>query len=170
MGLDRHLFIIGMPGSGKSSLGKRVAKETGLPYADTDLIVAAAGGGTVNDFYARYGDEMFCRAETNALIALTHSRPTIVSTGGASVVNPINRQIMRCWGRIVMIDRPIEDILSDIKLDRRPTLRDGGLSEVERIYRERIDLYRKTADLIIRNIHGYQSAMLALICMIKEHM
>ena len=47
---DRHIFLIGMQGCGKSSLGKRVARETGIPFADTDAIVARSAGGTVNDF------------------------------------------------------------------------------------------------------------------------
>ena len=46
---DRHIFLIGMQGCGKSSLGKRVARETGMPFADTDAIVARSIGGTVND-------------------------------------------------------------------------------------------------------------------------
>ena len=61
---DRHIFLIGMQGCGKSSLGKRVARETGIPFADTDAIVAQSIGGTVNDFFAQYGEEQFRRAET----------------------------------------------------------------------------------------------------------
>ena len=58
---DRHIFLIGMQGCGKSSLGKRVARETGIPFADTDAIVARSIGGTVNDFFAQYGEEQFRR-------------------------------------------------------------------------------------------------------------
>ena len=60
--LDRHLFLIGMQGCGKSSLGKRVARETGLPFADTDALVAQSAGSTVNEFFERYGEEAFRRA------------------------------------------------------------------------------------------------------------
>ena len=156
---DRHIFLIGMQGCGKSSLGKRVARETGLPFADTDAIVAASGGGTVNDFFARYGEDVFRRAETGALVELTRARPMIISTGGGSIMNPENRHIMRSWGSIVLIDRPLEDILSDIKLDRRPDLRDGGLAEVERVYREQIPVYRSLAAITVRNDRGYQMAV-----------
>ena len=68
---DRHIFLIGMQGCGKSSLGKRVARETGIPFADTDAIVAQSIRGTVNDFFALYGEEKFRRAETGALALLT---------------------------------------------------------------------------------------------------
>ena len=167
---DRHIFLIGMQGCGKSSLGKRVARETGIPFADTDAIVAQSAGGTVNDFFAQYGEETFRRAETNALALLTRARPMIISTGGGTVMNPENRHIMRSWGTIVLIDRPLEDILSDIKLDRRPTLRDGGLAEVERVYHERLPIYRDLADITLRNDQGYHMAVYILTRLVRERL
>ena len=165
---DRHIFLIGMQGCGKSSLGKRVARETGLSFADTDAMVAGSAGGTVNDFFARYGEETFRRAETGALVKLTRMSPMMISTGGGTVMNPENRHIMRSWGTIVLIDRPLEEILTDIKLDRRPTLREGGLSEVERVYRERIPVYRQLADITLRNDQGYHMAVYTLCRLVRE--
>ncbi len=165
---DRHIFLIGMQGCGKSSLGKRVARETGLSFRDTDAMVAASAGCTVNEFFEKYGEETFRRAETGALSLLTRERPMIISTGGGTIMNPVNRHIMRAWGAIVLIDRPLEEILSDIKLDRRPTLRDGGLAEVERVYNERIGVYRSLADITVRNDQGYHMAVYTLTRLIRE--
>ena len=165
---DRHIFLIGMQGCGKSSLGKRVARETGLSFMDTDAMVAASAGCTVNEFFEKYGEETFRRAETGALSLLTRERPMIISTGGGTIMNPVNRHIMRAWGAIVLIDRPLEEILSDIKLDRRPTLRDGGLAEVERVYNERICVYRSLADITVRNDQGYHMAVYTLTRLIRE--
>lgn len=165
---DRHIFLIGMQGCGKSSLGKRVARETGLSFMDTDAMVAASAGCTVNEFFEKYGEETFRRAETGALSLLTRERPMIISTGGGTIMNPVNRHIMRAWGVIVLIDRPLEEILSDIKLDRRPTLRDGGLAEVERVYNERIGVYRSLADITVRNDQGYHMAVYTLTRLIRE--
>lgn len=165
---DRHIFLIGMQGCGKSSLGKRVARETGLSFMDTDAMVAASAGCTVNEFFEKYGEETFRRAETGALSLLTRERPMIISTGGGTIMNSVNRHIMRAWGAIVLIDRPLEEILSDIKLDRRPTLRDGGLAEVERVYNERIGIYRDLADITVRNDQGYHMAVYTLTRLIRE--
>ena len=165
---DRHIFLIGMQGCGKSSLGKRVARETGIPFADTDALVAQSAGCTVNEFFERYGENTFRRAETNALAVLTRAKPMIISTGGGTVMNPENRHIMRAWGRIVWIDRPLEEILSDIKLDRRPTLRDGGLAEVERVYHERMPVYMDLADITVRNNQGYHMAVYMLSRLVQE--
>ena len=85
-------------------------------------------------------------------------------------MNPVNRHIMRTWGTIVFIDRPLEDILGDIKLDRRPTLRDGGLAEVERVYRERIPVYRDLADITLRNDQGYHMAVYILTRLVRERL
>ena len=166
--LDRHIFLIGMQGCGKSSLGKRVARETGLSFADTDAMVAGSAGGTVNDFFAQYGEETFRKAETGALALLTRARPMMISTGGGTVMNPVNRHIMRSWGTIVLIDRPLEEILTDLKLDRRPTLRDGGRTEVDRVYNERIQLYRDLADIVVRNDQGYHMAVYTLSRLVRE--
>ena len=167
---DRHIFLIGMQGCGKSSLGKRVARETGLSFMDTDAMVAASAGCTVNEFFEKYGEETFRRAETGALSLLTRERPMIISTGGGTIMNPVNRHIMRTWGTIVLIDRPLEDILSDIKLDRRPTLRDGGLAEVERVYHERLPIYRELADITLRNDQGYHMAVYILTRLVRERL
>ena len=166
--LDRHIFLIGMQGCGKSSLGKRVARETGLSFMDTDAMVAGSAGGTVNEFFERYGEETFRKAETGALAMLTRAKPMMISTGGGTVMNPVNRHIMRAWGNIVLIDRPLEEILTDIKLDRRPTLRDGGLEEVERVYHERIQVYRDLADITVRNDQGYHMAVYTLTKLVRE--
>ena len=168
--LDRHIFLIGMQGCGKSSLGTRVARETGLSFTDTDAMVAGSAGGTVNDFFAQYGEETFRKAETGALALLTRMKPMMISTGGGTVMNPVHRHIMRAWGTIVMIARPLEEILTDIKLDRRPTLRDGGLEEVERVYHERIQVYRDLADIVVRNDQGYHMAVYTLSRLIRERL
>ena len=85
-------------------------------------------------------------------------------------MNPVNRHIMRSWGTIVLIDRPLEDILSDIKLDRRPDIRDGGLSEVERIWHERIPVYRNLADITLKNDQGYHMAVYILTRLVRERL
>lgn len=165
--LTRHIFIIGMPGSGKSSLGRRVANNMHLPYIDMDQRITQAMGCTTQEIFDRYGEQAFRNAETNTLIELTRAEPGIVSTGGGTVLREDNRAIMRNHGIIVLIDRPLEDILSDIKLDRRPLLAQKGLGEVERLYHERIDIYREVADAVLDNSHGYHAGMYGLEKMIR---
>lgn len=165
--LTRHIFVIGMPGSGKSSLGRRVANNLHLPYVDMDQRITQSLGCTTQEIFDRYGEQAFRNAETNTLIQLTRIEPSIISTGGGTVLRENNRAIMRNHGVIVLIDRPLEDIMSDIKLDRRPLLAQKGLSEVERLYHERIDIYRSVADAVLDNSHGYHAGMYGMEKLIR---
>ncbi|MBQ6173505.1 MAG: shikimate kinase [Clostridia bacterium] len=168
--LERHIFLIGMPGSGKSSLGRKVAANLHLRYTDTDRRLAAiAGCTTTSETYERWGEEGFNNAETNLLIEMSREEPGLVSTGGGTVMNPQNREIMRSFGIIILVDRPLNQILGDIKLDdRRPMLMDKGLDEVERLYHERIDTYRESADIILDNSHGYYAGVSALEKLLRQ--
>lgn len=157
--INRHIFLIGMPGSGKSSLGKRLAGRLRMTYIDTDQRICQAAGGTVTEIFERYGEQAFRNAETNVLAEIAYEPPAIVSTGGGMVMREVNQAIMRNHGVIVLIDRPLEDIMGDIKLDRRPLLARKGLEEVPRLYEARIDVYRRLADAVLDNSQGYYNGM-----------
>ena len=158
--LERHIFIIGMPGSGKSTLGRKVSGNLKLRYVDMDRRIQEILGGSMPEIFARYGEDAFRIAETNLLISLTREEPMVVSTGGGTVMNPRNREIMRNFGLILLVDRPIEQILGDIKLDRRPNFAEKA--EVERVYYERIPTYRASADLVLDNSKGYYAGVAAM--------
>ncbi len=167
--LDRHIFIIGMPGCGKSSLGRKVASTMGLNYVDTDQRIEQAAGCPVTQIFEKYGEPAFRAAETNVLIQLTREPGALVSTGGGMVMREVNREIMRNHGIILLVDRPLEEIMGDIKLNRRPMLAAKGLPEVERLYHERIDTYRAAADVVLDNSHGYYAGLAGMEKIIRRH-
>ena len=166
--MDRHIFVIGMPGCGKSSLGKKVAANMGLPYVDTDQRIEQAFGCPTAQIFERYGEQAFRNAETNTLIQLTRESGSLVSTGGGMVLRENNREIMRNHGIIVLVDRPLEEIMGDIKLNRRPMLAAKGLPEVERLYHERIETYRSAADVVLDNSHGYYAGLAGMEKIIRR--
>lgn len=166
--LDRHIFIIGMPGCGKSSLGRKVASTMGLNYVDTDARIEQAAGCPVTQIFEKYGEQAFRAAETNVLIQLTREPGSLVSTGGGMIMRETNREIMRNHGIILLVDRPLEEIMSDIKLNRRPMLAAKGLPEVERLYHERIETYRAAADVVLDNSHGYYAGLAGMEKIIRR--
>lgn len=160
--LCRHIFFIGMSGSGKSSLGKRVANKLQLNYIDTDRWIAQMVGMSIPDIFEQKGEQAFRNAETNTLTLLLDETPSLVSTGGGTVLDPVNYEIMRNHGYIILIDRPPEDIMQDIRLETRPMLQEKGVEEVQRLYNERIERYRAAADIVLTNAYGYHNAVNAL--------
>ncbi len=160
--LTRHIFLIGMAGSGKSSLGKKVANKLALPYIDTDKRISELVGMSIPELFLEQGEQAFRNAETNYLASIIDQPKAIVSTGGGCILNPINYEIMRNHGIIILIDRPPEDIMQDIRLETRPLLQEKGVEEVPKMYQERIERYRKAADVVLDNAYGYHNAVYVL--------
>ena len=168
MNIKEHIFLIGMAGCGKTSLGVRLAQNIGVRFMDTDQRVSEAMGMSVNDIYTTLGEAFFRNAETAALVDISAQPPCIVSTGEGTVLTEENITIMRNHGLIIFIDRPLDQILSDIKTDRRPTLRGGTHEDVIEQYNQRIGYYRSAADYRFDNSHGFAVGLTSLTALIEE--
>ena len=155
MMVNMHIFLVGMPGSGKTSLGRRTAQNLNLRFVDTDQRVSEMLGMTVNEVFDTLGEAFFRNAETGALMELVGQPPCIVSTGGGICMNQENVTLMQNHGVIVHIDRPLDQILSDIKLERRPNLAGGSHEDVIDLYNRRIGYYRAAADYRLDNSKGF---------------
>lgn len=166
--LKMHIFLVGMAGAGKTSLGKKLAQNLGLPYIDTDQKISDIFGMSVNEIFAAFGEELFRNAETGVLADLVNRTPHIVSTGGGLCTLQENVTVMRNHGVIIHIDRPIDQILSDIKMDRRPTLAGGNHEDVINLYNRRIGYYRNCADFRLDNSKGYLMGVQNLMSIVEE--
>ncbi len=160
--MERHIFLVGMPGSGKSALGRRVALKLQMPYLDTDAYLTEITGMNTAQIYETYGEAAFRDAETRLLQELISATPGIISTGGGTALREENRRLMRTNGYVVLIDRPIDDIMADIRAEKRPLLAQKGREEIERIYEERMPIYRSVADYVLDNGNGFHNGLAAL--------
>ncbi len=160
--LHDHIFLVGMAGCGKTSLGQRLAASMGMTFVDTDQRISDILSMSVNDIYATLGEDFFRIAETAVLAELAGVQPCVVSTGEGTVLVKENIALMQNHGTIIFIDRPLDQILSDIKMDRRPTLRGGTHEDVIYQYSARIGYYRSAADYRLDNSHGFQTGLYAL--------
>ncbi len=154
--LKVHIFIVGMAGAGKSSLGRKLAQNMNTRFVDTDQRVCEMlGMPSVSAIYAALGEDIFRNAETGALMELAGEEPCIVSTGGGICNDNANVTIMKNHGVIVHIDRPLDQILSDIKTDRRPTLQGGTHEDIIDEYNRQIGFYKAAADYRLDNSKGF---------------
>lgn len=166
--LPMHVFLVGMSGGGKTSLGRKAAANLNLRFVDTDQRVSEMMGMTVNEIYAALKEDFFHNAETGVLMELIGEPPCVVSTGGGLPMVQENVQLMQNHGVIIHVDRPLDQILSDIKLDRRPTLKDGDHEDVIHEYNQHIGFYRACADYTLDNSHGFVLGVANLTRMIES--
>jgi shikimate kinase len=128
-------------GSGKTTLGKRLAKELEVPFADTDKMVAKEHGSIV-EIFAKFGEEHFRTLETSALIkALANGG--VIATGGGIVLSEENRRLLSGY-RTVFLETSSEHVLDKINLSKRPLLKDNP-ERWDAIYSERKALYEQCA-------------------------
>ena len=102
-GPSAHLVLIGLPGSGKSTLGRRVARQVGVPFVDLDDEIAALEGRAVSEIFAAEGEAYFRAREREVTAALRTRPPMVVAPGGGWAVDPANPALLRPPGRIIYL-------------------------------------------------------------------
>lgn len=147
----RHVLLIGLTGSGKSTLGAALGAAAGLPFFDLDIEIVRDTGQTVEMLFAQGGESGFRAQERATLHRLcAMEAPAVIATGGGAVLNPENVQIMRQTGILIRLMRKTETILASLDTAGRPMLS----QDPDRLYRlagEREPIYTAAADYTVIN-------------------
>jgi shikimate kinase len=143
------IVLVGFMGAGKSSVGRTLARMTGLPRFDTDETIAKRFGLTVTEIFEKHGEERFREAETETLSALSGKQAAIVVTGGGIVLRPENRRRLRELGIVIHLSAEEETLFARIsRRSTRPLLRtENPRATVSELLRTRLPLYRGVADV-----------------------
>ncbi len=139
------VVLIGPMGSGKTTFGKKLAKELGLQFIDTDKKITALHG-PISNLFEKIGEPAFRDLETSALRSAL-GEGGIIATRGGVILSEINQKMLKEFC-VVFLDTKAEHVIGKISVAKRPLLKDNP-EKWQEIYNDRIDLYRAAADRTI---------------------
>jgi shikimate kinase len=150
--VNQNIFLIGPMGSGKTSIGKHLARILGLDFYDCDHELERLTGASVNLIFDLEGEAGFRMRETNLLEQLTEKHKVLIATGGGTVCKPENRAMLRSKGFVVYLKTSVENQLRRLSHDKsRPLLQaEDRAQRLLDLARVRNPLYEETADLVFR--------------------
>lgn len=151
--MKNNLIFIGMPSSGKSTLGRLLARELGRPFIDTDDVIRRINGCELHEIMDRDGLDGFLQREVEAICTVDVDN-TVIATGGSAVYSPAGMEHLKKIGKVIYVAISYETLekrvgdphLRGVVLAPGKTLRD--------LYEERVPLYEKYADLTLVQADG----------------
>ncbi len=164
------IVLIGLPGSGKSTVGRQLARRLGLPFRDSDHEIEQRIGCSISDFFAREGEAAFRDIEQAMLGELAQGGPCVLATGGGAVLRPDNRAQLRQAGQVVYLRSTPEELYRRLRHDtRRPLLQVADpLQRLRTLYDERDSLYRETCHFVIETGRPSVSTLVNMVLMQLE--
>ena len=163
-----NIFLVGLMGAGKTTIGRTLAKRLELSFVDTDREIEARTGVSVPTVFDIEGEEGFRRREAEVVQAVSKQDGLVVATGGGAVLRPENRVNMRAGGFVVYLNVQPSILWERTRHDRnRPLLQvDDPLRRLEELYAVRDPLYREVADLVVDS--GRMGAQTIIQVLVKE--
>lgn len=147
--MKENIVLIGMPGSGKSTIGRILGEKLGLLVIDLDDEIEKHSGQSIPSLFKK-GEAHFREVESEVADKFSKKSPLIIATGGGIILREANIEVLSKNGTIIFLNRSLENITNDVDINTRPLLKEG-VEKLQQLYNERIDLYYQYADLVIEN-------------------
>jgi shikimate kinase len=167
-----NVYLIGPMGSGKTTIGRRLAKMLSLEFLDNDHELEEQTGASVNLIFDLEGEKGFRKRESAMLKKLTNRKNVLIATGGGSILNQENRDLLSATGLVVYLRTSVKQQIRRLSRDRtRPLLQSGDREErLARLAQERNPLYEELADVVFPSQdRGLEAAAKALHQAILSH-
>ncbi|MGI6190282.1 MAG: shikimate kinase [Eubacterium sp.] len=161
-----NIILIGMPGCGKSSFGRRLAEALGRPFRDADDVLVEREHRTIKDLFDE-GEDAFRDAEIRTSCYLSGGNGLVIACGGGVVEREENIRLYRKTGTIIFLDRSPEAIMGDVETGGRPLLKEGKQRVLD-LYSRRIGKYRAAADYTVKNDGTEEQVQEKLLRLVKE--
>lgn len=164
------IIFVGLPGAGKTTIGRQLARRLGVPFVDSDHVVEARLGCSIREYFAREGEEAFRDVEQAVLDELSLNHQGVISTGGGAVLRAANRQHLHERGHVIYLRSTPEDVFRRLRHDgARPLLQvDDPLARLRALYEARDPLYREAAHFVLETGRPSVSALVNKIMMQLE--
>ena len=145
------ISLIGLPGSGKSTVGRQLARRLRIPFFDSDQVIERQLGCSIREYFEREGEARFRDVEESVLDELTQNHEGVLSTGGGAVLRPTNRERLRTRSQVVYLNSSPDELFRRLRHDvNRPLLQVADpLSRLRDLHAVRDPLYRETAHFIM---------------------
>lgn len=146
------IVLCGFMGCGKSTIGRVLAKTLKYKFLDMDKFIELKYKMTVTEIFAQKGESFFRQAESDAIIEILQNENVIVGSGGGTVINPENVELIhKNGGKIYFLDVPLPALQERLKRDiRRPLLQREDRKEfIEKLFNERYSIYKNASDLVV---------------------
>ncbi len=163
--------LIGLPGSGKTTVGRQLARRLHVPFVDSDHMIEERLGCTVREYFERAGEDAFRVLEQEVLDELTRAaEPVVLSTGGGAVLRSANRRCLRERSRVVYLRSHPDELFRRLKHDTtRPLLQVADpVAKLRELFAARDPLYRETAHYVMETGRSTLAALVNMIVMQLE--
>jgi len=149
--MHQNIFLVGLMGAGKTTVGRALAKRLGMRFVDSDHEIEARTGATIPLIFEIEGEASFRRREAEVIRDLTAQRGIVLATGGGAVIDPENRQFLKTRGTVIYLRASVSNILHRTMHDRnRPLLQTPDpRRKIEELTQQREPYYREIADIVI---------------------
>ena len=147
--MRKNILLIGMMGCGKTTLGRILAEKLSYDFIDMDDYIEEIANDSISNLF-KVSEENFRNWETEACRRVSKVNKSVISAGGGVIKKNINMKLFNDNSIIIFIDRPIENILEDIDVSKRPLL-SKGKEVLYKLKEERYDLYNKYCDYRVIN-------------------
>lgn len=146
-----QIALVGLPGSGKSTVGRQLARRLDVPVFDSDHVIEQQLGCSIREYFEREGEAAFRDVEESVIDQLTRHPTGVLSTGGGVVLRPANRQHLHERTHVVYLSSSPDELFRRLRHDaQRPLLQVADpLSRLRDLYALRDPLYRETAHFIV---------------------